>query len=97
MFQLMDKIKLKQKQIMFLLNNLSNKELKLKLDNALENAKKNQSTNRILISFSNNEKTIMLDELTYLLTSIGLDDEETINQQGLIIEDIIDLFTIYKS
>ena len=39
------------------------------------------------------KKETILDELTFLLTSTGLNRSGELNNDGLIIEDIIDLFT----
>lgn len=52
--------------------------------------KKKIFNNKLIINFNENEKEQFLDELTFLLTSIGLDNDSEINERGIIIEDIID-------
>ena len=53
---------------------------------------KNHFTKQLSLPFSEKEQETLINELTFLLTSIGLDKEGNINQQGSTIEDIIDLF-----
>ncbi len=87
---------LKKIQIEFLISNIKNEKLASKLSKLLDektNCDNNCFTNRYSLIFSINEVEETLDELTFLLTLIGLNQEGEINNQGLFIEELIDLFS----
>lgn len=48
---------------------------------------------KIEIPLSLEEANVVLDELTYLLTSIGINNDSSINESGGEIEKYIDVFS----
>lgn len=96
------KVILKKNQIVFLLEHIKTAFIinkLLKVLNGGENHAAGDAPNRYEIHFSDKEIESILDELTYLLTNIGLDSDSNINDIGLIIEDHIDIFStvLYNS
>lgn len=89
-------LELEKSKIDFLLKTIKKDELISKCTQALNKGQlyeKNYPTARYLITFSDSEKELLLDELSFLLTSIGLDQHDEVNEQGLLIDHIIDLLT----
>lgn len=77
------------------MSNLKNEGLRLKFLQLLNKEvalNGNYSKGRCVISVSSQEQDAILDELSFLLTSIGLDNYGEVNEKGLDIEGMIDLF-----
>lgn len=87
-------IALNELQFNFLLRYIKNEKLSNILSRCIEKEKIYENkypTNRYSIKLSDLEKEKLLDELTILLTEIGF-DKANINKEGLIMENLIDLF-----
>lgn len=91
----MQEIDFKKDQIDFLLDYIKDEKLRSKFFQGLAEGriyKKSHPTDQYLILFSNREVELILDELSFLITSIWLNENCEINEFGSIIEDVIDLF-----
>ncbi len=86
----------KENQLLFLRETISNKLLKEKIEDVFEKKKivvKNYLTGKYLITLSNQETCLLLDELTFLFTSKGLRENGEPNCFGLSTEELIDIFS----
>ncbi len=86
---------LKTEQVNLLLSVLKNANLVNKLNKFISNGLLKESgyeTDRYLITLTDSEIEIVLNELTFYLTSYGLDKNVEVNKTGLKIEELIDLF-----
>ena len=91
----MNEFCLKKQQLDFLINHIKNERLILIFSQIIEKNRvvvKNYKTDKFILNLSDNEKEILLNELTYLLTAIGFDKNEEINSEGMLIEHLVDLF-----
>jgi hypothetical protein len=70
----------------FLKENITNKDI-------LKKIQKSTETNCFNITLTDKEKSIVLDELTFLFTSKGLINNSEPNKTGLKIEELIDIFS----
>jgi hypothetical protein len=89
------KIILKINQLEFLIKNINDEKLISKLHeiyNEGANNNKKHPSDSYLLFFSISEIEEILNELTFLLTLIGVNKEGEINNQGLFVEELIDLF-----
>lgn len=88
---------LKKNQLFFLRENLSNSSLLDKFEKAFEKGnsinKYCKTTNRCHINLTEEETSVLLDELTLLFTSKGLKKNDEPNSFGLLVEELIDLFS----
>ena len=87
---------IKEDQLFFLRTNLSNRSLLDKFEKAFETGNltiKYCKTNRYQIYLTEKEISILLDELTLLLTSKGLKKNDEPNNFGLFVEELIDVFS----
>jgi hypothetical protein len=83
-------------QLNFLIKNLQSKLLKCKFDKIIKNGSvkvKEYATDRYLIDLSTEEKSSLLDELTILFTSKGMNNNSESNELGILIEELIDIFS----
>ena len=85
---LMNRMKffLTKKHLQFLIKNLEDPSLLIKLREFFEQSPKS-------MDFSENEVNRILDRLSDLLVQMDLDDEYVPNKNGLLIEEIIDVFS----
>ncbi len=81
---------IKQHHLHFLIENVSNENVLYKLRGLLKLG--NLDSNKLSISFSSKEISMILDELTLLFTSKGLKKNDEPNDFGLLIEELIDIF-----
>lgn len=85
-------IKFKKSQGAFLLKTIDIETVKSKIQVALyESLQKPESS--ITISLTQDEVEEVLNELTFQFTSKGIDTTHQVNDVGLYIEDLIDIFS----
>ncbi len=87
---------IKKDQLFFLQKNLSNRSLLDKFGTVFETGNltiKYLKTNRYQINLTEEETSVLLDELTLLLTSKGLKKNDEPNSFGLFVEELIDVFS----
>jgi hypothetical protein len=92
-------LKLKENQINFLLKISNEGGLKKKIQQSLTNnhvLKNGYPTDQFIVTITNVEKEQLLNELTCLMTSIGIDSNGNATAIGGIIEDLIDLIISEK-
>lgn len=87
---------IKENDLNFLKKNIENVGLLKEINKIFLNKMSKQKASSISIFFSKVQVKILLDELTNLFSSIGIQTNSEPNEIGYHIEDLIDIFSNYK-
>ncbi|HLY68207.1 MAG TPA: hypothetical protein VKR53_00680 [Puia sp.] len=84
---------IKKNKLIFLKENIKNISVLTKIEKILQKINKEKNINSSSLQLTQEEAEAVLDELTFLFTLKGVDENSEPNKLGLFIEELIDIFS----